>query len=154
MTRRPVSLAYAAEARRRRIVRAAWYGGQAIMVAALIGTGCAALAQEWSADCSAVEAVPGAVTRRVGTDMLVLAPHPQAEAQLCYHNHARQGSLAGRYTLRLGDFAVTVRLSVGPGPETATILPPPGYMVWPADAAQMRVDDGEAATVQIFGGLM
>ena len=67
MTRRPVSLAYAAEARRRRIVRAAWYGGQAVLVAALIGTGC---------------------------------------------------------------------------------------MVWPADAAQLRVDDGEAATVQIFGGLM
>jgi hypothetical protein len=127
-------------------------GVAAVILAALTGS---AAAQETHTDCTHLMAHPAAVVVYAGTDVIVLAPHPAAWATLCYHNSAATGTRSGAYTLDLDGIEVSVDIHIsGGGPETATIIAPAGYVVWPADAAVLSVPDGEAASVQLFSGMM
>lgn len=101
--------------------------------------------------CTPLAERPGAVSRWAGGDLIVLAPHDNAAAELCYHN-GNQVSRHGDWPLRMGELRVDVFLDVGDA-ETVTISPPPGFMVFPADAAESEVQDGDSVTALIIMGV-
>jgi len=103
------------------------------------------------AGCAALAAAPGAVTLRAGGDLIVMAPHASAAAQVCYHN-GDNVSRQGDYTLTLDTLTVQFVLDVG-ADETLHVRPPLGYMVFPADAAEARVHDGGHVTLLIVMGV-
>jgi hypothetical protein len=94
---------------------------------------------------------PGAVSAYAGRDLIVLAPVGNAAAEVCYWN-GPQVSRHGDYTLDLDGLTVRFAVDVG-AEETLEIVPPPGFMVFPADDAEMAVQDGEAATALIVMGV-
>lgn len=133
-------------------------GVMAVILAALAGT---AGSQDRTDDCSAVEAMPGAVTTHPysygpASDSIVLAQEGQS-FRLCYHNHERHVSNTETHTLIINGFSVVVSIVVSGGEnsgERMTITPPEGWMVFPADYADASVSDGSALTVLLFSGLM
>jgi len=94
---------------------------------------------------------PGAVRAFAGGDAIVLAPTNQGAAIVCYWN-GHQVSRHGDYTLDMGGLVVGFFVDVG-DEEKLTISPPPGFMVFPADDAELVVQDGEAATALIVMGV-
>jgi len=94
---------------------------------------------------------PGAVRAFAGGDAIVLAPTGRGAAIVCYWN-GNQVSRHGDYTLDLDGLTVRFAVDVG-ADEVLTISPPPGFMVFPADDAEMNVKDGEAATALIVMGV-
>jgi hypothetical protein len=105
--------------------------------------------------CSAIAAIAGAVSITLGADQLVLAPHPTASAQLCYHNAAEQQSGHGYWRIAMGGMVVTGYLTVVAAgePETLTVNPPTGHWIWPADAAISVVPDGGTVTMLVMRGM-
>lgn len=101
--------------------------------------------------CADVAARPGAVTTLAGGDRIVLAPHPTAAAELCYWN-GDQVSHLGEHAVELDGLVVRVHVQVGDA-ETLTVTVPPGYMIHPAAASHIRVEDNAAATALIYMGV-
>ena len=104
-----------------------------------------------SNDCTPLAERPGAVTQWAGGDMLVLAPHPSAAAKFCYWN-GNQVSRHGDWPLSIDGLRVEVFVNVGDA-EVVTVSPPPGFMVFPADAAQSEVQDNGSVTALIIMGV-
>lgn len=102
-------------------------------------------------DCTPLAERPGAVSRWAGGGLIVLAPHGNAAAEFCYHN-GNQVSRHGDWLLALDGLRVEVFLDVGDA-ETVTVTPPPGFMVFPADAAEAEVQDGASVTALIIMGV-
>jgi len=94
---------------------------------------------------------PGAVRTFAGGDAIVLAPTGRGAAIVCYWN-GHQVSRHGDYTLDMGGLVVRFFVDVD-DTETLFISPPPGFMVFPADDAELTVQDGEAATALIVMGV-
>lgn len=110
-------------------------------------------------DCAHVAAMPGSASHparphRDESDLFVIAPQKGAQVLLCFHNHGALVSSNGTHRVTLGDIIVMVSVSVGNGAETIVIVPPDGWMVYPADLAETGVHDGEAVTVMLFAGIM
>jgi len=81
----------------------------------------------------------------------VLAPTGRGAAIVCYWN-GHQVSRHGDYTLDMDGMTVRFFVDVG-AEERLTIMPPPGFMVFPAEDAELTVQDGEAATALIVMGV-
>ena len=110
-------------------------------------------------ECLAIAAIAGAVVlqpngQRGASDMIVLAPHGSAAAQVCYYNHEVGASVFVSQTLTLDGFPVRVTVDWTDGQEErVTVEPPVGYYVWPADDATVDLPDGMSVTVLILGGV-
>lgn len=110
--------------------------------------------------CSAIAAIAGAVTLTLTgnhhpqgvKDRVVLAPHESYAAQVCYANSDAQLSVHGFHTITMDGLTVTVFVEVG-GQETITVIPPPGYWVFPTDSAVQSIHDGEEAVFYILEGV-
>lgn len=105
----------------------------------------------YSGDCRDMASIPGAQSIKVGGDIIVIAPHDTARAQLCYENVAEQASNGERWRVWFDGFSVAGSIKVGVA-ETITIEPPVGYVVRPAPVAD--VEDGDTFSAIIFSALM
>lgn len=86
------------------------------------------------------------------SDQLVLAPHPEATAALCYYNHINQVTADGDYTLTMGGLTVHVRVEFTDlDEERVVVTPPPGHWVLPDVIGYAQ--DGQSVTLLIIMGV-
>lgn len=110
-------------------------------------------------DCLALAAVAGAIILEPRasaglSDMIVLAPHETATAEICYYNHAAGASQFGVHRMTLDGVDVVIMVDWTDGQdERITIQVPVGYFVYPADAALTDLPDGEAVRALIMTGV-
>jgi len=107
-------------------------------------------------DCLALAAVAGAMILEprasAGTsDMIVLAPHATAVAELCYYNHIAGASQFGVHQMEIDGVPVIVTVDWTEGTEERiTIEVPVGYFVYPADAQMIDLPDGQVIQALIM----
>jgi len=121
------------------------------LILALIAAS-AVLAQDRSKTCDHMDSIKGVARIGVGGDRIVMA-RDGSGWRLCYENARAKASNAEGWRIEADGFEVRGSILVDDA-ETILITPPPGWMVWPADAAESDVEDGEAVTVRLISGLM
>lgn len=109
--------------------------------------------------CEALALVAGAIILEplagfAASDMIVLAPHETADAELCYYNHENGASKIGTYRLELDGLPVLVYVDFTKGSEEKIIVEVPfTHWIYPSDKAESELLDGESVQMLIMSGV-
>lgn len=82
-------------------------------------------------------------------DEFVLDQEADHYATITFYNATPPASGGHPLTLTDGDLTVRLRLAIGMGPETLTVLAPEG---WVAIPGSVTVEDGETGVIELFRG--
>ncbi len=130
--------------------------GVAFWILAIIGLVCLLSARAEAQPCAvppgATELLTAPSNPTGDSDQIVLAPHPEATASVCFYNHVEQVSNDGEFQIEMNGLPVTVQVNFTDlDHEEIIVTPPPGYWVIPDIIGTAR--DGESVTLLIIMGV-